>query len=94
MTQPKYQDNLERLERYWRRSPFHDELIHKLTALNKRVILAIGEMTLIVTGVTEMQRCEIPAMWETYRLTPLGDRFRRKRRLKRRLPVETHRAGA
>ncbi len=33
-------------------------------------------MTLVVTGVTEMKRCEIPAMWETAKLTPLGERFR------------------
>ncbi len=76
MPKPKYQDHLDRLERYWRRSTFHDAEIESITAINKRAIIRLTDMTLIVTGVTELKRCETPTSWLDYELKPQGERFR------------------
>jgi hypothetical protein len=55
--------NLEVLDRYWRRSPFHDHEIREITALNRRVVIRLTEMTLIITGATGLKRSELPAIW-------------------------------
>lgn len=55
--------NFEALERFWRRSPFHDESIVEVKALNKRVIIRLERMTLVITDVTDLKRCELPAKW-------------------------------
>jgi hypothetical protein len=55
--------NLEALDRFWRHSPFHDESIEAVTALNSRVVIRLTELTLVVTGATNLKRCELPAVW-------------------------------
>jgi hypothetical protein len=55
--------NLEALDRYWRRSPFHDHEIREITALNGRVVIRLKEMSLVITGATGLKRCELPAVW-------------------------------
>src|SRR5438552_3593419 len=67
--------NLEALERFWRRSPFHDESIESVAALNKRVVIRLGGMTLVITGATGLRRCELPAVWLYESLALKGDRF-------------------
>ena len=60
---PPALSNLELLQRYWRRSPFADEVIEEVTAINRRVIIRFMHMTLIVTETTSLERCELPAAW-------------------------------
>jgi len=67
--------NLEALDRYWRRSPFHDESIEEVSALNKRVIIRLTAMTLVVTGATGLKRCELPAEWLYDSIVQNGDTF-------------------
>src|SRR5262245_46594023 len=55
--------NLEALERFWRRSPFHDQEIREITALNRRVVIRLEEMSLVITGAADLKRCELPAVW-------------------------------
>lgn len=55
--------NLQRLEQFWRRWPFHDAAIEQITAINKRVIIRLTDWTLVVTIATQMKRCELPATW-------------------------------
>jgi hypothetical protein len=55
--------NLEALDRFWRRSPFHDESIEAVTALNSRVVIRLTELTLVITGATDLKRCELPTVW-------------------------------
>jgi hypothetical protein len=55
--------NLEALDRHWRRSPFHDHEIREITALNRRVVIRLNEMSLVITGATGLERCELPAVW-------------------------------
>lgn len=64
--------NLEALERFWHRSSFHDRLIEEVTALNRRVVIRLVDLTMIVTGATELKRCETPALWKSETLTPTG----------------------
>ncbi|HVV99482.1 MAG TPA: hypothetical protein VHB77_04040 [Planctomycetaceae bacterium] len=74
---PPSESNLEALERFWRRTTFHDMVIEEITAIHQRVILRFYELTLVVTGVTEFKRCEeIPTAWITHRMTPLPGGFR------------------
>jgi hypothetical protein len=67
--------NLEALDRYWRRSPFHDESIEEVKALNERVVIRLTEMTLIVTGATDLKRCELPAEWLHDSIVQDGGKF-------------------
>ncbi len=67
--------NLEALDRFWRRSPFHDDSIEEVTAINKRVIIRLTNLTLVVTGVTGLVRCELPAVWLAESIVPKGDGF-------------------
>lgn len=55
--------NLELLEQFWRRSSFHDRLIEEVAALNKRVVIRLADLTLIITQATELERCALPAVW-------------------------------
>jgi hypothetical protein len=55
--------NLEALERFWRRSPFHDQEIREIAALNRRVVIRLKEMSLVITGAANLKRCELPAVW-------------------------------
>jgi hypothetical protein len=55
--------NLEALDRYLRRSPFHDQEVREITALNRRVVIRLKEMSLVITGATDLKRCELPAVW-------------------------------
>ena len=55
--------NLEALDRFWRRSHFHDEFIEHIAAMNKRVVIRLKEMTLVITGATGLKPCELPAVW-------------------------------
>jgi hypothetical protein len=55
--------NLEALDRYWRRSPFHDQEVREITALNRRVLIRLKEMSLVITGATDLKLCELPAVW-------------------------------
>jgi hypothetical protein len=55
--------NLEALDRYWRRWSFHDHEIREITALNRRVVIRLKEMSLVITGATSLKRCELPAVW-------------------------------
>lgn len=55
--------NLEALDRFWRRRTFHDMDIEEITPLNKRVVIRLSEFTLIITGATHLQRCELPCEW-------------------------------
>ena len=65
--------NLEARERYWRRSPFHGESIEEVTALNKRVVIPLTLMTLVITGATDLKRCELPAVWLSDSMVQEGD---------------------
>jgi hypothetical protein len=67
--------NLECLDRFWRRSPFHDRPIEEVTALNKRVVIRLKELTLIITGATDLTRCELPAVWLRESIAPKGEGF-------------------
>ncbi len=67
--------NLEALDRFWRRSPFHDDSIEEVTALNKRVLIRLEGLTLVVTGATNLGRCELPAVWLRESIAPKGDGF-------------------
>jgi hypothetical protein len=67
--------NLEILDRFWRRSPFHDESILELAALNRRVVIRLTEMTLIITGATDLKRCELPAVWLSESISQKGGRL-------------------
>lgn len=69
------EENLQSLEKYERRSPFHDSEIESIQALNKRVIIRMTELTLIVTGASELKRCETPTAWLYEKITRTGDRF-------------------
>ena len=60
---PEVASNLELLERFWRRSGFHDYEIEQVSAINRRVIIRLTHMTLIVTGATDLERCELPTAW-------------------------------
>ena len=62
--------NLEALDRFWRRSPFHDNSI-----LNKRVVIRPTDLTLVITGATDPRRCELPAVWLREWLVLKGERF-------------------
>jgi hypothetical protein len=53
--------NPEALDRYWRRSPFHDHDIKGITALNRRVVIRMKEMSLVITRATDLKRCDLPA---------------------------------
>ena len=67
--------NLETLDRFWRRSPFHDETIREVTALNRRVVIRLTEMTLIITGATDLKRCELPAVWLSESIVQKGGKL-------------------
>jgi len=67
--------NLELLERYSRRSPFHDKFIEVVVALNKRVVIRLTDMTLIVTRATDLGRCELPDVWLHGSIVPKGGGF-------------------
>lgn len=72
---PREMTNLERLESYWRRSPFHDEAIHEVLGLNRRILFRLGKMTLVVTGASKLERCVTPAVWLTESIIPSADGF-------------------
>ena len=38
-------------------------VIEEVSALNKRVVIRLWEYTLVVTGATDLKRCELPAVW-------------------------------
>jgi hypothetical protein len=38
-------------------------MIREITALNRRVLIRLEEMSLIITGATGLKRCELPAVW-------------------------------
>ena len=67
--------NLEALDRFWRRSPFHDESIREVAALNRRVVIRLTEMTLIITGVTDLKQCELPAVWLSESIVQAGGKL-------------------
>lgn len=67
--------NLERLESYWRRSPFHDEMIQEVLGLNKRILFRLGKMTLVITAASKLERCNTPAVWLSESIVPTGDGF-------------------
>jgi hypothetical protein len=67
---PSEPTNLELLERHWRRSPFHDQEIQEISALNKRVVIRLTDMTLVITDATKLERCETPTVWLYDKITP------------------------
>lgn len=67
--------NVEALELIWRRSPFHDRSIESVTANNKRVLIRVENHTLIITGVTHLERCQLPSVWLYEKLTCTGGRL-------------------
>lgn len=73
---PPAATNLEALERFWRRSPFHDRIIEEVTALNRRVVIRLADLTLIITGATDLKRCDLPTVWLYDAVTPVGAGFR------------------
>jgi hypothetical protein len=68
-------ENLQSLEKYERRLPFHDSEIQSIQALNKRVVIRMTELTLVVTGASELKRCKAPTAWLNEKTTRTGDRF-------------------
>ena len=72
---PAYIDHLEILNRLLRRSPFHDHGIEEITATNKRVLIRLDHMTLIITHATELTRCPLPTCWLEEKLTFQGSLF-------------------
>jgi hypothetical protein len=76
MSQPKDTlSNREALDRFWRRSSFHDESIEEIKAINKRVLLRLTEWTLVVTGASNLIRCELPAVWLDQSIVSKGTGF-------------------
>lgn len=73
---PELTENLEALNRFWRRRPFHDMVIQQVSALNRRVIIRLEEFTLVVTGSSGLERCELPAAWLYETVTPHPGGFR------------------
>lgn len=67
--------NLDALDRHWRRSPFHDASIREVIALNRRVVIRLKDMTLVITDATDLKRCELPAVWLDQSIVRLGARF-------------------
>ena len=67
--------NLEALDHFWRRRSFHDESIEEVTALNRRVVIRLTEMTLVITGTVDLKRCELPAVWLYESIVQEGGRF-------------------
>jgi len=69
--------NWEALNRFWQRTNFHDMAIEQISALNRRVNIRLKEFTLVVTKTTELQRCELPAVWlvDSVTDTPAGFRL-------------------
>ena len=68
-------ENLEALKRFWRRSPFHDERIEEMIAVNRRVVIRLARMSLVITEVTNLKRCELPALWLYDSITTTGGEF-------------------
>jgi hypothetical protein len=71
---PRDASSVRAIERFWRRRPFHDSVIREVTASNKRVIIRLDGFTLIITDVTDLRRCPVPAtwLWESIALRPGG----------------------
>jgi hypothetical protein len=67
--------NLEALDRFWRRSPFHDKSIEEVAALNKRVVIRLTDLTLVITAATDLTRCELPAVWLHASIVVKGENF-------------------
>jgi hypothetical protein len=67
--------NLDALEIYWRRLPFHDEAIESVVALNRRAVIRLRNMTLVVTGASSLKRCDLPAIWLYESITRQGGNF-------------------
>ena len=67
--------NVEALNRFWRRSPFHDAPIEEVNALNRRVVIRLTEVSLVITGATDLKRCELPAVWLQESLIQDGGRL-------------------
>lgn len=59
----KVSENWQLLERYWRRRCFHDIPIESVWAGRRRVVIRLQTYTLVVTNVTKLTRCELPAIW-------------------------------
>ena len=55
--------NLDLLDGFWRRRPFHDMTIAAVSALNRRVVIRLEEFTLVLTGATGLKRCDLPTVW-------------------------------
>ena len=68
--------NLDALDRYWRRSSFHDEVVVEVRALNKRVVIRLTDLSLVITNATSLQRCELPAVWLSELVVRTGHQFR------------------
>lgn len=71
---PNDAENLAALDRFWRRMPFHDLVIEEVSALNRRVVIRLEKFTLIVTGASDLKRCDLPSVWlyESVTRTPGG----------------------
>ncbi len=67
---PHQASNLEALDKFWRRTPFHDLLIEEVSALNKRVVIRLSGYTLVVTSAAGLKRCELPSVWLYETVTP------------------------
>jgi hypothetical protein len=44
--------------------------------LNKRVVIRLSDLTLVITGATDLRRCEWPAVWLGESLVQKGEGFR------------------
>lgn len=65
-------ENWELLTRYWRRHPFHDRQINSVWAGNRRVVIRLEGLVLVVTGTSTLKRCELPAVWLYESLTTMN----------------------
>lgn len=72
---PDYIKHLEILNRIRRREQFHDQEIESITAINKRVIIRLDYVTLIITNVTELKRGPLHTRWIDGAFTPQGSSF-------------------
>ena len=68
--------NLDALDRYWRRSSFHDEVVEEVRAINKRVVIRLTDLFLVIINATSLQRCELPAVWLSELVVRMGQQFR------------------
>lgn len=67
-------NNIGRLETFWNRHSFHDEVVESVSRAGRRVVIRVGEYWLALTGAekftTSVKQC--PTVWLYNRVTHAG----------------------